>query len=175
MILRTGNSSDDETGEASLLVLFRHGVAELADGRPDEQRALTAEGVAEVRLVSRGLRRLLPRVDAIYSSPLLRCTQTASRIEKAYAGEVPLAVSPHLRPEATTREFLKFIESTTHRRAIMVGHEPNLSDWMMALTKTKGSFELKKAGIYVIRIDAGVARLEWCLSPKLFRKLRKGF
>ncbi len=166
------NLSNEDDGESRLVILLRHGKAERDDRKGDAKRELTSDGEKEVDQVGKGLRRLISQIDTIYTSPLIRCRQTAERLKKTYDGDPKVKAVDELKPESTTHDFLKFFHATDDRHLVIVGHEPNLSDSMMALIKVVGSFELNKAGAYVIRFEGDTARLEWLLSPKLFRKLR---
>src|SRR5438128_9612435 len=103
----------DEVGERERFVVFlRHGKAESAMGeRSDEQRSLTPEGHAEMKVIARGLERALPKVEAIFSSPLLRATQTALWVSKAYRSRTRVIASEALGPDASLAEFRDFIGS----------------------------------------------------------------
>jgi phosphohistidine phosphatase SixA len=99
---------------------------------------------------------------------LLRCTQTAEVISKAY-GKVTTTATDALRPEARPSEFSKLLRVTPGKRVICVGHEPALTALMRDLTKIEGEFELKKGGCYGIRVLESGARLEWILPPRVLR------
>lgn len=165
----------DERG-GRLIVLLRHGIAEpKGTSKPDEDRSLTKEGHARMKQISRGLAEIFPKAEAIYSSPLLRCVQTALWVSKGYHGKLRPQTTEALVPGASADSLRKFIDSAKERRLILVGHEPNLSDGFQKLLKLGGSgesLELKKGGCYGVRIaDDGSARLEWALSPRVLRRL----
>ena len=165
---------DEEEQRERFLVLLRHGIAEDAEeGKSDEERALTSEGHAEMKQIARGLEEAFPKALAIYSSPLLRATQTALWVSKGYRSRVKVQTMDALRPAATTAEFRDFIEAIQERRAIIVGHEPNLSKIVAQLLGlSSGRVELQKGGCYGVRLRAdGAAVLEWLLSPRILRKL----
>jgi phosphohistidine phosphatase len=170
-----GSEEQDERG-GRLIILLRHGIAEPKVGsKPDEDRSLTKEGHARMKQISRGLAEIFPRAEAIYSSPLLRCVQTALWVSKGYRGELRPQTTDVLLPGASADSLRKFIDSAEERRLILVGHEPNLSDGFQKLLKlggSSGSLELKKGGCYGVRIaDDGSARLEWVLTPRVLRRL----
>ena len=161
----------------SLIVLLRHGIAEeKTEGKADEDRSLTAEGHARMKQIARGLAVAFPRAQAIYSSPLLRAVQTALWVSKGYRSRIKVNTTDVVVPGSGTDEFLAFVKGLTHRRVIIVGHEPNLSENAMELVGiTSGDMELKKGGCYCIRLHAdGGGELEWLLSPRLLRKLGEG-
>jgi phosphohistidine phosphatase len=156
-------------------ILFRHGIAEdPSPEKKDEDRGLTAEGHARMKQIARGLERALPKVNAIYTSPLLRAVQTSLWVSKAYRSRVPVKTTDALAPGASRKELLALIASIEDRRVILVGHEPTLSDHLRALVGLgkSQSVELKKGGCYGVRVHGdGTAVLEWMLPPRLLRKL----
>ena len=168
-------SEDDIQDRERFIILLRHGIAEDASAeKADEERSLTAEGHARMKQIARGLEQSFPRAGAIYSSPLLRATQTALWVSKAYRLRISVNTTDALAPGATTKEFLDLVASLDARRAIIVGHEPNLSENLRELVGLGASraIELKRGGCYGVRIRAdGSAGLEWMLPPRILRKL----
>jgi len=151
------------------LILLRHGIAHPPGTMPEETRGLTAEGHERMKEIARGLKRIRPNIDVIYSSPLLRAMQTAQYVSDRY--QLNVFFAPELRPDAKARELRDLLNRTTARIVLCVGHEPTLSKMMCEITKTRGgTFELKKGGCYGIRIDGDDSRLEWMLSPRVLRR-----
>jgi phosphohistidine phosphatase len=157
------------------LILLRHAVAEdVSQGTSDEDRSLTAEGHAQMKAIARGLERAMPRVDAVYSSPLVRAQQTAMWVSKAYRARLEVNTTDALKPGASCDEFRKLIETMDEKRAIIVGHEPNLTENLRALIGLDASrvIELQKGGCYGVRLsEGGAAVLEWLLPPRILLKL----
>jgi phosphohistidine phosphatase SixA len=157
------------------VVLLRHGIAE--DPSPDKKdadRGLTAEGHARMKQIARGLERVLPKAQAIYSSPLLRAVQTSLWISKGYRSRVNVITNDALAPGAPVRQFVDLIASIDARRVVLVGHEPNLTEGLRALVGLgpAPAFELKKGGCFGVRLlSDGTAVLEWVLPPRVLRKL----
>ncbi len=150
------------------LVLLRHGIAEERGAdKPDAERPLTGEGHRRMKEIARGLRKLLPKVEAIVSSPLVRCKQTADWVSRAY-DDLAVETTEALAPDGDLAAF-----RIQARRAILVGHEPTLTRFMLDLTgMTSEALELKKGGCYGIRVDAeGAAQLEWLLPPRVTRRV----
>ncbi len=154
------------------VVLMRHGIAEdAAADRKDEDRALTPEGHVRVKEIARGLKRIFRKVDAIYSSPLVRAMQTAQRVAKAY--DLEITRTDALRPGAKPKELQALLAKSKARRILVVGHEPNLTDNVRALAALGKSarIDLKKGGCCGVRLHAdGSAVLEWVLPPRVLRK-----
>jgi phosphohistidine phosphatase len=154
------------------VVLLRHGIAEPREsGTPDESRALTKYGKRRMRETAKGLARLLPKAPAIYSSPLLRCVQTAKILAKAYGGKVEPVITEALAPGASPRELRALLDATSERCVYFVGHEPGLTAAMLDLTNLScdGELELKKGGCYAVRIVGEGGELRWMLSPRALR------
>ncbi len=173
----TAKASDEEDDQRDrFIVLLRHGIAEEKSGaKKDEERSLTADGHARMKQIAKGLERVLPRVQEIHSSTLLRAVQTALWVSKGYRSRVKVETTNALAPSASTDDFLAFLKGLAARRVILVGHEPTLSNWLKALVGAKGDFELKKGGCYGVRITSdGKATLEWLLSPRVLRRLGEG-
>lgn len=156
------------------VILLRHGIAEphgaLAN---DEARILTETGNRRMKQIGRGLAKRFPKAEEIYSSPLVRCVETAEWVEKALGPAVVFRTTDALKPGAGVEDFRTLVTSSKARRIICVGHEPNLSTTMLALTmlSSDGGIELKKGGCYGLRLfDDGSARLEWMLPPRVMRR-----
>jgi phosphohistidine phosphatase len=175
--MATKNVDDEEEGQRDhFLVLLRHGIAEdKSEAKPDEERSLTVEGHARMKQIAKGLERAFPKAQAIYSSPLLRSVQTALWVSKAYRSRIKVNTTNALIPGSSHAAFDEFMKSLKERRTIIVGHEPNLSDNVIALVglPSGNGIELKKGGCYGVRVraDDGSASVEWLLSPRILRKL----
>src|SRR6201996_4289341 len=120
------------------LLLIRHAIAEDRDefartGRDDRQRPLTDEGRKKMKQGARGLRKLVPEIDLLATSPLTRAAQTGAVVDSVYGGlkEVEIA---ELAPEASPVEFLSWLRKQTAATVAMVGHEPSISlilSWLL--------------------------------------------
>lgn len=156
------------------VVLLRHGIAEAHGARAnDEARILTDTGNRRMKQIGRGLARRFPKAELIYSSPLIRCIETAEWVEKAFGASVVLRTTDVLKPDGDIDDFRAIVAASQARRIICVGHEPNLSMTMLALTMmtADSAIELKKGGCYGLRLLAdGTARLEWMLPPRVLRR-----
>lgn len=151
------------------ITLFRHGIAEKKGGKPDEMRALTSEGHERMKEIAPGLAAFLEVPDAICTSPLVRCVETAEWLARAW--DQKLTKTDALRPGAGAEAFRDFLDSLRNvRRIICVGHEPGLTGIMLDLCgiRIEGEIELEKGGCYGVRIPpAGPAQLLWMLPPRV--------
>jgi phosphohistidine phosphatase len=169
------------------LLVIRHAIAEDREtfgrtGQDDELRPLTSEGRRKMKEVARGLHGLVPDLDVLATSPLVRAAQTAEIVAKAY-GQKETAEAAQLRPSAPPQSLLEWLEKhgTDSREpdsaVAVVGHEPHLGmfvSWL--LTGRQRSFvELKKGGACLLELDASMkpthAKLLWLLSPAQLRRL----
>jgi phosphohistidine phosphatase SixA len=107
--------------------LVRH--AEAAPGEPDDLRPLTPAGRNAARALGA---RLAPEApDAVVSSPLLRARETAAAI--AEAAGVAAQADERLAPGATADD-LRGATSGRGATVVAVGHQPDCSEIMLALT-----------------------------------------
>jgi len=160
-----------------ILYFLRHASAgePFVNPKKDEKRALDKEGIEQCGYVGRALAALDVQVDTIVSSPLKRCTQTASLIGNELGYEGKLQLDAGLRPEAGLADFRKLIEKYARQEAIMVvGHNPNLSQFLGSVISDSGceaSFELKKGAVAKVEMRRTSGTLQWCVTPKLVRAL----
>lgn len=172
---QTDSTAEDEIQERErFIVLLRRGISEGDVENLSDDESLAPEGHARMKQIAIGLERAFPKANAIYTSPLMRASQTALWVSRAYRSRISVTTTDALAPSSTTADFLNLIASIKDRRAIIVGHEPNLTENLRALLgdeETK-SIELKKGGCYGVRMKSdGTAVLEWLLSPRLLKKL----
>jgi len=160
-----------------ILYFLRHASAgePFVNPKKDEKRALDKDGIEQCGYVGRALAALDVQVDTIVSSPLKRCTQTASLIGNELGYEGKLQLDAGLRPEAGLADFRKLIEKYARQEAIMVvGHNPNLSQFLGSVISDSGceaSFELKKGAVAKVEMRRTSGTLQWCVTPKLVRAL----
>lgn len=169
-------------GRGRELLVVRHGIAEDADvasaaGRNDARRRLTRQGEQRMRLAAEGLRRIMPRLDVLASSPLVRAVQTADILAAAYSSARRLEEEA-LRPDAEPAAALAWLRSRpAEERIAVVGHEPCLSRLIsQALAGGAGQFVSMKKGAACLLafpgpVRVGAARLVWLLPPKVLRAL----
>jgi phosphohistidine phosphatase len=160
-----------------ILYFLRHSSAgeHLANPKKDEKRALDKEGIEQCGYIGRALAALDVQVDAIVSSPLKRCTQTASLVGNELGYEGKLQIDAGLRPEAGLADFRKLLEKYSRLEAVMVvGHNPNLSQFLGSTISDSGceaSLDLKKGAVAKVEMRRTSGTLQWCVTPKLLRSL----
>ncbi len=160
-----------------ILYFLRHASAgtHFANPKKDEKRALDKEGIEQCGYLGRALTALDVQVDAIISSPLKRCTQTAFLLGNELGFEGKLQLDNGLRPEATLSDFRKLLEKYARQESIMVvGHNPNLSQFLGSVISESGceaSLDLKKGAVAKVEMRRSSGTLQWCLTPKVVRTL----
>lgn len=163
------------------LLVVRHAAAEDKDefartGRSDDLRPLTSDGKRDMREAARGLRNVVPNIDVLATSPLVRAIETAEILGTTYERE-PVVVAA-LRPESPYDHVARW--ARTHAKkgvVVIVGHEPHLSglvSWLLA--GASASFvDLKKGAACLLEIEdapaAGSAMLLWSVTPRQLRAL----
>ena len=164
------------------LLIVRHGQAGDRDqfavtGQPDELRPLTKEGVREMKTVARALHRIVPTIDTLATSPLVRARQTADILAKEY--DVPLVETDALEPAAAYDEFERWAAGAAKSDVVAIaGHEPHLSGLTAWLIGVSGDarLALRKGGACLLEFDDLPARgggtLRWLLAPGVMRRLR---
>ena len=162
-----------------ILYFLRHASAGVHFPNPkkDEKRALDKEGIEQCGYIGRALAALQVQVDTIVTSPLKRCTQTASLVGNELGYEGKLQMDPGLRPEAGLADFRKLLDKYARQEAIMVvGHNPNLSQFLGSVISESGceaSLELKKGSVAKVEMRRTSGTLQWCLTPKILRVLHE--
>lgn len=160
-----------------ILYFLRHASAgeHVMNPKKDEKRALDKEGIEQCGYIGRALAALNVQVDTIVSSPLKRCTQTASLVGNELGYEGKLQIDAGLRPGAGFADFRKLLEKYAKQEAVMVvGHNPNLSQFLGSVISDSGceaSLDLKKGAVAKVEMRRTTGTLQWCVTPKLLRTL----
>lgn len=155
------------------LLVIRH--AEAEDGRDDRLRALTPEGTRKMREGAKGLAALVEKLDLLVSSPLVRAVQTADLVAEAFPQAQRLqhtGLAPGVYPSA----LLQWVSS--HKGTVaLVGHEPDLSQWIgyMVSGEPRSLVQMKKGSVCALEMPTpavpGEAQILWHLSLKQLRAL----
>ncbi|HEY1958714.1 MAG TPA: phosphohistidine phosphatase SixA [Polyangiaceae bacterium] len=148
---------------------MRHGPAEdFAASGKDADRALTPSGRDRVRAVAKALRDHDEAPSVIVSSPLVRALQTAE-IVAAEVGVERVETSRDLAPSGDAVALVRTLVQGGRKRAMVVGHEPDLSSLVASLC---GAFsrDMLKAMVVGLQARAGEpTRIRFVLEPKDLR------
>jgi phosphohistidine phosphatase len=153
------------------LYFLRHGEADWPGWtKPDDERPLTDFGKKEVRQVGKFLNRLKVKPDLVVSSPLPRALQTAEIAAEQL--KTKLRQDEALEPGFGMTELGAVLKGHPAKVLMLVGHEPDFSSVISALTG--GFLKMSKAGVALIDIDPETekGRLLWLFPPKFARKAK---
>jgi phosphohistidine phosphatase len=150
---------------ARQLWLLRHGEAEPHGSRPDAERQLTERGQRQAHVAGMAFERMSVSFGAILASPKARARETAELAlsERDESQRDLLELHPPLASGFRASEALDALAGAVEGPLLLVGHEPDLSD--MATELTGGQIDLKKGGLAVVRLGAGVTELVLVLRP----------
>ncbi len=156
------------------LYLLRHGIAEDGGpGKPDAERALTAEGRKRLLAILRSAAAGGVELSLVLTSPYRRAVQTAEAAAEVFGYRGELLRTKSLLPGSAPPEV--WDEVRAHRgieSVLLSGHEPLLSAAAAYLLGCPDlSVEFKKGAIARIDIErfSGAPRgvLKWLLAPKV--------
>jgi phosphohistidine phosphatase len=153
------------------LYFLRHGEADWPGWtKPDDERPLTDFGKKEAGQVAKFLNRLKVKPDLIVTSPLPRALQTAEAAAEQL--KTKLRQDEALEPGFGIGELSAVLKRHRSKVLMLVGHEPDFSSVISALTG--GFVKMSKAGVAMVDIDPETekGRLLWLFPPKFARKAR---
>ena len=165
------------------LYIVRHAIAEERDPErwpDDRQRPLTERGELRFRKIARRMRRLAPRLDAVFSSPLARAWRTAEILAETAHWPAPITLQA-LEPGVASADLLSSLRDLRPGDDVaVVGHEPNLHELislLLAGQRAEVFVEMRKGGAALLDLDGdltpGKARLLWVIPPLLAVRLSR--
>jgi phosphohistidine phosphatase len=155
------------------IYFLRHGEADWPNWKKsDDERPLTDRGKAEMKKVAAFLARLKVSLDQIITSPLPRAEQTAAIVAKRL--KLELYEDKLLEPGFGNSELKQLLEKYPAESVMMVGHEPDFTETISALTGA--SLKLSKAGLALVDADPAATRgrLLWLFPPKIAKAAVRG-
>jgi phosphohistidine phosphatase len=162
------------------VLLIRHAVAaDPSKGQADGMRPLTVVGRNKMRRAAKGLALLIPQIDLLVSSPLVRAVETASIVGREFP-KVKTKEIPQLEPGSPTEDLLHWIGQQPAATTLgLIGHEPDLGRLAsLALAGRDRSFyRMKKGAACLLEFEGdakpGKALLHWALTPAHLRRLAR--
>jgi phosphohistidine phosphatase len=117
-------------GESSVnLYIMRHGLAEPARGRPDQERCLLAEGEAQILSVATQMvvcAQEMP-VDLIIASPYVRTQQSAMIFNKVVKLSRSVLTSTLVVPEGDAGKVANYLSQFGDKNVLLISHMPLVS------------------------------------------------
>jgi phosphohistidine phosphatase len=164
------------------ILIIRHGIAEQvvakAKVREDAQRELTKAGRQKMQKAVKGLLKVVPQIDVIATSALVRASQTADIVSEGFGGVKVVQIAA-LSPRKPPAQLLEWLNAHPADSTIaLVGHEPHLGTFLCwLLTGLQESFVvLKKGSVALVDVaspvTAGRGKLLWLLKPAQLRRMR---
>lgn len=145
------------------LILVRHGKAEPHGTRADYDRALTEEGIAEIRQMAPALaKKVEGKETVLITSPLVRARETAEILADALG--CPMEIDDWVA-EGIFSEVLATKERP-EEVVILVGHNPTFDEWHEQLTYERDHFKKGAAASYRWQEGEPQAKLNWLHTAK---------
>jgi phosphohistidine phosphatase len=158
--------------------LVRHAVAaERGSEWPDDAvRPLTPDGASKFRKAVAGLTAFGVEIDIIFTSPLVRCRQTADLLADGMTRKPRVVAIDALAPGGGHAAVIAEITRVARRpRIALVGHEPDMGHLAAKLVGLKRPLEFRKGAVCRIDIDGlppgGLGQLRWFVPPRMLRRL----
>ncbi len=157
---------------------MRHGIAEdFSENAPDDfGRALTAKGRKRARRAALGLKKLVPQLDFLASSPKVRARQTAQIAREAWGENAPPLTEWGELMEEDFGAWLEKLRALRAETVLLCGHQPILGRVASQfLTGSADALEIrfKKAGVCALEVELDLpsARLLWHLGARALREI----
>lgn len=151
---------------ARQLWLLRHAEAEPHGTRADAERRLTERGERQARAAGLALAGIGAEFDGVLVSPKVRARQTAELAGEQWEAGLRDLLRIH-EPLAggfdAAAALDAFAEAGGARRLLLVGHEPDFTGVIGALTGAAA--DLKKGGLAGLRLDGARAELMLLMRP----------
>ena len=156
------------------LYLIRHGDAEkIALSKSDFDRELTSKGRELTKKSAEAWKKIIKSFDVIASSPLIRAVQTAEIVADVFDYSKKIITDKRITAGSGPEDLVDFIRTINVENIAVVGHEPDMSNYVSALTSSSGMYlEFKKGAIARINFEGRVrlasGTLEFLIPPKVF-------
>lgn len=161
------------------LLIVRHAIALEREewnlrGRSDFDRPLSERGERKFKKALAGLKKIILKIDTVYSSELVRARETAEILSESYGLKTTIDVSYNhgKLPRDMLTHLSKLLAGKNDQTIAVVGHEPELCVIIHLITGL--SFEdayLKKGGMAYISNFPEAPKLQWLKRPKELRAL----
>ena len=162
-----------------LVYLLRHASAGAPRANPtlDRKRGLDKEGKQQCLLVANCLNAMRVNLDAIVSSPLKRCLQTASLVATEVGFEQPIAIESSLEPAGTLAQFETMLQKYAgFEHVLVVGHNPNLSLFVGSLVAmpprtSRANLRMRKGSFARVDMSVRPRQLLSLVDPRMLQQI----
>lgn len=155
-----------------ILYFLRHGLAGNREDWEGDDRArpLTKKGEKRTALSAEMMDAIIPDLDEIITSPLVRARQTAEIVADEMGMKDAMIEDERLAPGFNLEKLTEIVKAYPDAEALMlVGHEPDFSETISSLIGG-GNIVCKKGGLArvdLINLDPLQGQLVWLLQPKV--------
>lgn len=162
------------------LYILRHASAGTRRSNPliDVKRPLDKEGKGQCLLIGSYLNAQKVHFDLVVSSPLKRALQTASLVGTEVGFDAGIKISDGLAPEASLPAFHALVnEIEGHENVLLVGHNPNLPQFLASLILNGGAapgrlaIRLRKGGLARVDLARRPGTLHSLVDPRILREV----
>jgi phosphohistidine phosphatase len=162
-----------------ILYLMRHADAGIRRENPvlEAKRGLVKEGKEQCMVMGRLLNALHVQVDAIVSSPLKRCLQTAQFVGTELGCEAKVESKRALAPQGNFAEFQEMLAKYGDREGLLaVGHNPNMFQFLGRLITGNGgaAVRMRKGSVARVNLDRHPPLLQWLIDPRMASAIYAG-
>ncbi len=158
------------------LFIVRHGIAEERGKKriPHDDRPLSARGIKKMRLCAEAMQLILPSSFTIITSPRQRAFATAEIIASQFSGDTAIVPEDALLPEGEMMGIGRMLKKYEKIPVIvMVGHEPNLGQFLASILGQKNpSVRVKKGSVIGVDYSTETPNrsiLLFSIPPKILR------
>lgn len=140
----------------------------------DDDRPLTELGHRQARALGEALKQRGVTLGAVVSSPLVRTRETAEDLLASWPGSPGPVFCDLLAPgELRRRKLSKFLTALGTNSLAIVGHDPDLPDYLGWLLGTDpDQVHLEKGGAALVRFEDWPTKkdgsLAWMVTPEWF-------
>jgi phosphohistidine phosphatase len=141
---------------------------------PDSERPLSSLGHRQAQALGQALHSQGVTLGAVVSSPLVRARQTGEDVLAAWGAGTALQFSDFLASGMMRRKKLsKFLAGLGHSSLAIVGHDPDLPEYLgFHIGTDPEQAHLVKGGAVLVRFDDEPAKKEgelvWMVTPEWF-------
>jgi phosphohistidine phosphatase len=142
-----------------LLFFLRHGDASSDSRYDDHERPLTDLGIRQATQVGTYLHRMNPDIQAIFSSPLKRAVDTAAYVSSEIKKE-EVVRTDFLLNGSDPQQLFKHLNRLRMASALLVGHEPSLSEIISLLVcgNRTAEIEMRKCSLALVEVPVPILK-----------------
>lgn len=145
------------------LLIVRHEEAQPADDQGDALRALTPLGRRRMHAQARALFDVVPGLDRVWTSPLVRAVQTAEILVSAFDLDTPVVANEGIYHSFQLSALRNMVTTGVHPIGVVavVGHEPTLSSFTSSLLEGEAFVSYRTGQAFLLApTPAATYRLE---------------